>query len=119
MRPMADPRSPQQLVLYETARALTESETLEEAAPRMLKAVCEALGWGFGAIWAVDRAGTGKVLRPVGTWHALSLPLARFTAATQQTTFASGIGLPGRVWSSGEPAWIPDVTRDVNFPRAS
>ena len=35
----------QQLALSETASALAESSTLEDAAPRMLKAVCEAMGW--------------------------------------------------------------------------
>ncbi|HEX5110397.1 MAG TPA: response regulator [Vicinamibacterales bacterium] len=113
----ADPRNPHQLVLYETARALTESETLEEASSRMLKAVCEALGWRFGAIWEVDLA--RNVLRAIGTWHAPSPRIATFAATTREITFAQGIGLPGRVWSSGEPAWIPDVTRDTNFPRAT
>jgi len=107
----------QQQILYETARALTESPTLEEAAPRMLEAVCRPLGWQCGATWEVNRA--RNRMRCVGTWHAPGLPLDEFTAATMQTTFERGIGLPGRVWERREPAWIPDVIHDTNFPRAT
>jgi len=109
--------SPQQLVLYETARALVESPTLEEAAPRMVAAVCQAFGWQCGAIWQANRA--RKVMRCVGTWHTPGLPIEDFTAATRASVFERGVGLPGRVWSSREPAWIPDVTADDNFPRAA
>lgn len=96
------PKSPYEQVFYETARALAESPTLVEAAPRMLKAVCEALGWQYGALWEVDRA--RSVLRCVGMWQPPSLQFNEFAAVTQNSTFTPGIGLPGRVWASHQPA---------------
>ena len=113
---VGDPATAQQQVLFETARALAESTTLELAAPRMLKAVCEALGWQCGAIWQVNRA--RNTLHCVGTWQVPDLPLEEFTAATKALTFVIGTGLPGRVWSRREPIWVRDVTHDTNFPRA-
>jgi PAS domain S-box-containing protein len=104
-------------ILFETARALAESPSLEEASPRMIEAVCNALGWQCGAIWEVDR--TQKRMRCAGTWHAPGLGFEEFTAASATSTFERGIGLPGRVWKEREPAWIPDVLRDDNFPRAA
>jgi PAS domain S-box-containing protein len=111
-----DTGNAQQWALFETAGALAESPTLEEAAPRMLKAVCEALGWQVGAVWQVNRA--RNTLRCVGTWAEPGLPLDQFTAVTMAHAFARGVGLPGRVWECREPVWIQDVTVDPNFPRA-
>ncbi|HTM34961.1 MAG TPA: response regulator [Vicinamibacterales bacterium] len=113
----AEVPGPFQPVLFDTARALAESPTLAAAAPRMLESVCRALDWEFGALWEVDRA--RDVLRVVGTWRSPSAPLDEFAEASRAANFARGIGLPGRVWAAGEPAWIPDVTRDQNFPRAA
>jgi PAS domain S-box-containing protein len=101
---------------YITARALAESTTLAEAAARVLRAICEHLDWDHGALWNVDRA--GGVLRCVETSHLSTADLQAFDAASRSTTFREGVGLPGRVWASGQPAWIPDVPADSNFPRA-
>jgi hypothetical protein len=43
--------------------------------------------------------------------------LADFSAMSQGITFAPGVGLPGRVWASGQAAWIADVQQAPNFPR--
>jgi len=102
---------------YISARALAESASLAEAAPRVLQAICEALNWDYGALWNVD-ANT-DILRCVETWHLPGVTLPEFEALSRRTGFARGVGLPGRVWASGQPAWIPDVVDDINFPRAS
>jgi PAS domain S-box-containing protein len=100
---------------YVAARALAESATLAEAAVRVLQAICEALGWDHGALWNVDAG--GDVLRCVATWHLPAVNVPEFEAISRSMTFAQGIGLPGRVWASGEPAWMADVVADANFPR--
>ena len=102
---------------YVSARALAESATLAEAAVRVLQALCEALGWDYGALWNVDT--DGGVLHCVETWHPPALTLPQFEATSRGMTFTRGAGLPGRVWASGEPAWVPDVVADSNFPRAA
>jgi two-component system sensor histidine kinase/response regulator len=105
------------LIVQEIARSLAESASLADAAPGMLAAVCRTLGWEYGALWEVDRA--GRKLRPAGTWHDRSLQFTEFVDRSRSIVFDRGIGLPGRVWESGRPAWISDVAHDSNFPRAA
>jgi len=102
---------------YAVTRILAASATLDEAAPKMLQAVCESLEWDVGLIWNLDR--TNQLLRCIECWHRPAVRVPEFEARSRQRTFSPGIGLPGRVWSSGKPAWIPDVTQDANFPRAA
>src|SRR5262245_7681089 len=102
---------------YEVTRALAESETLAEAGRRILAAVCQHLGWEVGGLWSVDTA--AGVMRCTQFWHRPGIRAPSFEAMTRAIVFAPGIGLPGRVWTSRAACWIPDVTRDDNFPRAS
>ena len=99
-----------------TARALLDATTFDEAAPKILEAICETLGWEHGALWEVDRD-EGR-LHCTHIWTSPGPHFSEFAALSRQTTFQPGVGLPGRVWSTREPAWIPDVVRDTNFPRA-
>ena len=99
------------------ARALLSASTIDEAAPRILEAICQALDWEYGALWSVDRR--ADALRCVETWTSSSVQFAEFEQVSRASAFRRGVGLPGRVWQSAQPAWIPDVTLDTNFPRAA
>lgn len=99
-----------------TTHVLAEVSTPKEVIPRAFQTICESLDWDMGALWHVDRE--AQVLRYGESWHRPSLGLLGFADASRSYTFAPGIGLPGRVWASEEPAWIVDVTQDANFPRA-
>jgi two-component system, cell cycle sensor histidine kinase and response regulator CckA len=101
---------------YEVTRVLASTSTLVEAAPLIIRAVCENLGWGMGALWRVDESGEG--LRCVEAWRTPGLDAGEFEALSFEQSFGRGVGLPGRVWAAGAPAWIEDVTEDGNFPRA-
>src|SRR6186997_357539 len=91
-----------------TARALLSATTIDEAAPRILEAICKSLGWDHGALWTIDHA--ADVLRCAEVWNRPDASFPEFDVASRQSTFAPGRGLPGRVWTSRQPAWIPDVT---------
>src|SRR5207237_10296600 len=104
------------LTQHTVTQVLAEAATLEDATPKILRAVCECLVWDVGALWRIDRE--AGVLRCVEIWHHEAIALPEFEAASRQSTLAPGIGLPGHVWSSREPAYIPDAVHDANFPRA-
>jgi PAS domain S-box-containing protein len=103
-------------VQYTIAQILAEAATIEEATPRILRAMGECLGWDVGALWRVDREAEG--LRCVELWHKASIEVPEFERVSREFTFSPGVGLPGRVWSSLEPEYVPDVAPDENFPRA-
>jgi PAS domain S-box-containing protein len=114
---MAVPRTDYGVAEYQVARSLAETPDPRDALARALRAIGESLGWRLGAVWepASERP---EALRCVETWHADGVEAQEFERISRATALASGEGLPGRVWASGEPAWIPDVVADANFPRA-
>jgi PAS domain S-box-containing protein len=101
---------------YAVTRVLAEAPALTAAAPKILQAICDSLQWEVGLIWTVDLP--NNVLHCMEIWHTPGSHVTAFELTSRQTSFAPGIGLPGRVWASRQPAWIPDVVQDKNFPRA-
>jgi len=77
---------------HEVARILGAAGTLQEAAPDLLRVVCEAFSWEAGALWLLDRR--TETLRRTTTHGTFS---ANDDAAQGE--------LAGDVWATGEPVW--------------
>ena len=99
------------------ARILSESPALTDAAPRILQAVCQTLGWEVGGFWMPEP--NGRVLRCLKIWESRVGKFPKFKAVSRKLKLAPGVGLPGRIWRNLKPAWVSDITKDNNFPRAS
>ena len=103
---------------HAVALALADSPALSDATPRILRAICQSLGWAHGALW--EAAGDAGVLTCVETWHEPNLEEGLIWLANaggdSDTNAAVAGGLLGA--RDGEPAiparWIaalPEVER--------
>jgi PAS domain S-box-containing protein len=109
-------RTQQRMALqYAVTRILSEATDLVESVHEILRAVCENLEWQAGALWRVNRE--NAYLECVDLWHTADVDISEFVATCREMKFEKGVGLPGRIWANAEPAWIPNVAKDSNFPR--
>ena len=105
-------------MLHRLAISANDAEDPDEAMQICLDVVCEYTGWPIGHAYLASADDSDR-LASSDIWH-LDHPerFATFRDVTEKAEFAAGVGLPGRVLVGGEPAWIVDVTKDPNFPRA-
>ncbi len=100
-------------------RILAESPALPDALPRMLQRICKTFEWEVGAMWQLDEP--NHVLRCLKVFPSHASSPTAFEKLSCETTFGRGAGLPGLVWSTLKPLWIPDLATADGFadlPRA-
>ncbi len=102
---------------YNIVRILSESINVSEAMQKILHLICENGRWVIGEIWLINKENDVLCLDTI--WNKPLLEASEFEAISRKITFQNGIGLPGKVWESGKPAWIIDVGADTNFLRWS
>ena len=103
---------------HKVTRLLSESETPEEVMPKIIRTICEALGFACGARMLRDE--DAQVMRCAESWSVPSAEVMEFAAAGRKPMYPQRTtgGLIRRVWASGEPVWITDVVEDATFRRA-
>src|SRR5712691_6894649 len=105
-------------LVYRITAFAAESTSFEDMLKASLAAVQELTGWPLGHVY-LPGDGEPFELVPSGIWHPQETDgFAKFRHITDNTRFAPGVGLPGEIWQTGEPAWVTDVDTSPNFPRA-
>ena len=111
-------QSEEQLSLLQTiSMEVAAASDLASALEVVLREVCEKTGWVIGHAWVPNSDATGLDL--VTGWYCGDGELKPFKAASEASHFKPGVGLPGRVWESKQPAWVDDIINDPNFPRSA
>jgi PAS domain S-box-containing protein len=86
-------------------RALRAATSITDAAPAVLRAVTTALGWPGAELFLIDE-NTDR-LQAIGH-HSDN---GEGPEGLFGHTPVRNRGVTGRVWQSGQPLWIPDITR--------
>lgn len=104
---------------HEISRLLTASDSLLETVPVLVWTLAEFLGWEVGEFWEIIEE--TKTMRVLHTWHAPGRRLAAYVRSSERQAVSMLDGLPSRVRTTGQPAWLPDLARSAHFiqPRAA
>src|SRR5258706_199660 len=105
-------RAEQLLWLEHTvAHSVTEADSVAAALKAVIRTVCEAEDWECGRFFRVDdEAGA---LRFAEAWSRPGPQFELYIERSRRVAYIPGVGLAGKVWQSGEPLWVADVTRDA------
>jgi PAS domain S-box-containing protein len=101
---------------YAVTSVLARAASQQETITGILQSVCENAGWEVGAVWSVDPQ--GHSLSCMAIKHTGAEIFADFESASRKMICTSGVGLPGQIWMTRQPAWIAGINED-NFLRAS
>ncbi|WP_233154136.1 adenylate/guanylate cyclase domain-containing protein [Scytonema sp. HK-05] len=107
---------------YAITRILSKSQSVKQAIPKIIQAICENLAWDLGELWtsnqyieaSVQRCSVNPVLRCVEIWSSRTLAAQEFKAITWQTTYTPSVGLPGQIWVTRSPVWMSHISHHTN-----
>jgi PAS domain S-box-containing protein len=117
MRPVVHRPWPEAIsaVQFTVAEILAQAQTPDEAAPRLLGALAEQLGWDTAEFWVVEE--DRRTLRTAGVWATSELDLGEFERITRELKLGRGDPLPGSAWEADGPVWIEDGLARMPFVR--
>lgn len=105
-------------IFHSVARTLAKSKSISKAMPRIIRIICESLGWDCGAHWKIDDE--NKQYHCAETWSQTNAQIKKFMAYSSQCFIpVDDEGFIKRTWLSNRPIWVSDITTEKIFTRAS
>jgi diguanylate cyclase (GGDEF)-like protein/PAS domain S-box-containing protein len=116
---VTDTRRAQELqnLEHSVAHSIAEAVSVTAATTAAIRAICETEGWECGRYFRPDSE--AGMLRFGESWGVPEPAIQQFIERSRGITYKPGVGLMGRVWQSGQPLWVADVTRDSRAQRAA
>ncbi|HSQ57527.1 MAG TPA: PAS domain-containing protein, partial [Gemmata sp.] len=105
------------VVQHVVTQALAHSADLPDAAPNILRGLCEALDWDIGLLWTANPV--TQLLGCVEVWHSAAVEFPEFERLSRELALPAGVGLAGRVLATGQAVWIRDIVVEEHLPRAA
>ena len=102
---------------HSITRTVAYADSLETAAPEILRAFCDHMGAGLSALWRPDHGG-GALTCSFIEMGETTQALYRLREVSLSQTFAIGRGLPGEVWKTVAPVLLNETFQGRDFPRA-
>ncbi|MEK7401881.1 MAG: PAS domain S-box protein [Gemmatimonadota bacterium] len=108
-------------LLHQMALTTATAQTYKDALADAIQAICNQTPWTFGVSFLLHRS--GATLEPGAAWFPQRGPaeeraFAEIRSFFETLTFTEGQGLCGRVWATGQPEWVDDLSRDGSLSPA-
>lgn len=94
-------------LLLETTRAVSAAKDCDSALTGAVHAICKTTSWAFGEAWIPGRDGR---LQCALAWHRSEPKYTAFHGSRHAQGFGAGESMVGRVWQTGSPEWVDDIS---------
>lgn len=99
------------------AQVLAGSSNGALAAPKIVAAFCEALGWACGTFWSRDVDAADRLVC-LGAWGIDTPGIAEYLGYTRaRRPILNNAGIVSAAWLGAAALWVPDITKDEGFRR--
>lgn len=97
-------------VLWQATVQVAFGGSYENLLRSCLERICRVTGWHAGHVYLPDDTDNPSRLLSSPVWHFERDELAPLASEKAGAVLALGEGLPGRIWATKKPEWLPNIS---------